>query len=276
MSEASDPNEPNVSFGDIAASTDPNEVQTQITDGSLQPTTLKQAFRMSLDKAYPNLKLTSEGAARVRTFVTNMRAGGSAGVVMICAGDNCEFKSACPLYKEKAAPVGEPCPLEATIIRDTRQELATLADLDTRNPIIRSYINELTSIAVIIWRCQMKMAYDYHDVMQQVPACVTPEGTVHTKPEASPILETLNQLSNRRSRLLKELAMTPEAKWRKEAAVGDKSGDSLSRSMAAKKAALQNAQKGILTTVIAPPAHVQLPGAVKPIQSDDEPDGDES
>jgi hypothetical protein len=271
MSDPVDPKAPvpSITLGDIASSTDPNSVQEQISDGTLVPVTLAQAYRNSIDKAYPNLKLTPEGARRVRSFVSNMRMGGSAGVILICASDdNCEFKAACPLYKEKAHPVGEPCPLEAMIVMDTRQELASMVDLDTKNPITRGYINELTQVAVLSWRCQMKLAYDYHDVMQQVPACVTPEGTVHTKPEASPIMEILNQLSIRRSRLLKELAQTEEAKWRREAAIGDKTGDSLSRSMAARKAALQGVQ-GILPNAIAPPAHVSLPGATIPSEKSD-------
>ena len=268
---------PSVTIGEIASSTDPNTVRDQISDGQLVPMTLAEAYRNSLDKAYPNLKLTPEGAHRVRAFVQNMRNGGSAGVLLICSGDDCEFKAACPLYKEKAHPLGETCPLEAMVVMDTRNELASIVDLDTKNPITRGYINELTQVAILTWRCQMKLAYDFHDVMQQVPAAVTPEGTVHTKPEASPILETLDRLSARRSRLLKELAMTPEAQWRREAAIGDKSGDSLSRSMAARKAQLQQVQ-GILPNAIAPPAHVSLPGAtsISPGTSDTKPESENS
>lgn len=259
---------PSITLGEVASATDPTHVQEKIEDGSLVPTTLAEAYRQSIDRAYPNIKLTPEGAKRVRTFVGNMRMGGSAGVLLICAGDACEFKAACPLYKEKAHPLGETCPLEAMVVMDTRQELASIVDLDTRNPITRGYINELTQIAMMMWRCQMKLAYDFHDIMQQVPAAVTPEGTVHTKPEASPVLDIMNQLSIRRSRLLKELAMTEEAKWRREAAVGDKTGDSLSRTLAARKQALQKAQ-GILPSAVAVPAHVQLPGHVSISPSND-------
>jgi hypothetical protein len=258
--------EADITLGEIASSTDPNLVRDQISDGKLVPTSLAEAYRNSLDKAYPNVKLTPAGAHRVRQFVSNMRMGGSAGVLLVCSGDDCEFKAACPLHAEKVAPVGESCPLEAMVVMDTRQELASLVDLDTKNPVIRGYINELTQVAILVWRCQMKLAYDFHDVMQQVPACVTPEGIVHTKPEASPILETLDRLSARRSRLLKELTQTPESLWRREAAVGNKVEDSLSRGMAARKAQLQKAT-GILPNVVAPPAHVQLPGAT-PIPSE--------
>lgn len=263
-----DPNapEPTITLGEIALSTDPNTVRDQISDGILVPTSLAEAYRSSLDKAYPKLRLTPAGAHKVRQFVSNMRMGGSAGVLLICSGDDCEFKAACPLYSEKVAPVGETCPLEAMVVMDTRQELASMVDLDTKNPITRGYINELTQVAILMWRCQMKLAYDFHDIMQQVPAAVTPEGTVHTKPEASPILETLDRLSARRSRLLKELALTEEAKWRREAAIGSKGDDSLSRQMASRKALLQQAQ-GILPSAIAPPAHVQLPG-MTPIPSE--------
>lgn len=256
--------EPDVSIGEIAAATDPQAVQSNADSGSLVPVTLAEAYRNSLDKAYPNLKLGPEGAKRVKAFISSMRMGGASGVLLVCTGDQCEFRYACPLYAEKAHPEGQPCPLEAMVVMDTRQELASIVDIDTRNPITRGYIGELVQIATLMWRCQMKLAFDFHDIMQEVPACVTPEGTVHTKPEISPIIEALDKLSTRRSRLLKELAMTEEAKWRREAAVGSKDKDSLSRAMAARKDAIQKAQ-GILPTVIAPPAHVQLPGSTVPI-----------
>jgi len=275
MSDSVDPKAPSISLGDIANSTDPSALQDQVADGSLVPTTLAEAYRNSLDKAYPNLKLTPEGANKVRRFVQNMRLGGSAGVLLICAGESCEFKAACPLFAEKVHPQGQTCPLEAMVVMDTRQELAGIVDLDTKNPIIRGYINELTQVAILMWRCQMKLAYDYHDIMQQVPALVTPEGIVHTKPEASPIIETMDRLSARRSRILKELALTEESKWRREAAIGDKTGDSLSRSMAARKTQLQGIQ-GILPNAIAPPAHVQLPGSTSISSGNQNPESEHS
>lgn len=251
--------ESTVKLSEITSETDPALIHSQVSSKDLVPMTLAEAYRSTIDKAYPDLKLTVSGAKKVKAFIQNMRLGGSSGVLLICAGDRCEFNVACPLYQEKVHPLDQPCPLEAIVVMDTRAELSSLVDLDTRNPIIRGYISELTQIATLMWRCQMKLAYDHHDVIQQVPAVVTPEGTVHTKSEASPLLEVLDRLSSRRSRILKELALTEESRWRREAALGQKSEDSLSRVQAARKAAIQNAQ-GILPTAIAPPAHVQLPG----------------
>lgn len=260
--------QPTVKLSEITSETDPEVIHRQALDRDLVPMTLAEAYRSTIDKAYPDLKLTVAGAKKVKAFITNMRMGGASGVLLICAGDRCEFNVACPLYQEKAHPVDQPCPLEAMVVMDTRAELSSLVDLDTRNPIIRGYIAELVQIATLMWRCQMKLAYDHHDVIQQVPAVVTPEGTVHTKSESAPLLEVLDRLSGRRSRILKELALTEESRWRREAALGAKSEDSLSRTQAARKAALQTAQ-GILPTAIAPPAHVQLPGVSKSIPSEE-------
>lgn len=254
--------EPTVKLSEITSETDPALAHALASSSALAPMSLAEAYRSTIEKAYPDLKLTVAGAKKVKAFVQNMRMGGASGVLLICAGDRCEFNVACPLYQEKAHPVDQPCPLEAMVVMDTRAELSSLVDLDTRNPVVRGYVSELVQIATLMWRCQMKLAYDHHDVIQQVPAVVTPEGTVHTKSESAPLLDVLDRLSNRRSRILKELALTEEARWRREAALGAKSEDSLSRTQAARKAALQSAQ-GILPTAIAPPAHVQLPGVTK-------------
>lgn len=244
---------PEVTLGEIADETDPDRVEP-----TEAPVSLAEAYRNSLDTRYPALKLTPSGARRVKEFVRNMRMGGPTGVLLQCTGEYCEYRSACPLYAEKAHPEGDACPLEAMVIMDTRQQLGKIVDLGVENPIIQRYINELCHIAQMEWRCQMKLAFDYHDVVQAVPAAVTPEGTVHTRPEASPLLDALDKLSSRRSRLLKELAQTEEAKWRREAALGEKGKDSLARQQAARRAAIQGKQ-GILPKAIPPPEHVQLP-----------------
>ena len=246
-----------VTLGEVVSTTDPSFIENEINSGAATPSTIPEAVQRQLDLVYPNLKLDLNAAKRVRQFIRNMRSGGSCGVILICAGEKCEYSAACPLFKEKVAPVGDSCPLEAMVIMDTRNDLSQILDLDQiKNPITRSYIAELTQIAVLMWRCQMKMAYDYHDIMQLVPAAVTPEGTVHTKPEMSPLIEVLDKLSARRSRLLKELAQTEEAKWRREAALGDKSKESLSRSLADRKKIIQGVQK--FPDVIEPPSHVKL------------------
>ena len=251
--------QPTIKLSQITSETDPATIHEVASDKDIAGTSLAEAYRDTIDKAYPELKLSVAGAKKVKSFIQNMRLGGASGVVLVCAGDRCEFNVACPLYQEKAHPLEQPCPLEAIVIMDTRAELSSLVELDTRNPIIRGYISELTNIATLMWRCQMKLAYDHHDVIQQVPTIVTPEGTVHTKSEASPILEILDRLSNRRSRILKELALTEESRWRREAALGQKSEDSLSRTQAARKAAIQGMQ-GILPSAMIPPSHVTLPG----------------
>lgn len=237
-----------ITLGDIASAADPDKL-----DESLP---VEDAYKQSLDKLYPGLTLTGDGAKRVGDFVKNLRAGGPTGVVLICANENCQFREACPLYAEKKAPQGFPCPLEGMVILYTREELAKIVDIDSEDPVTKRYIRELTHIATIEWRCQMHLAFEFHDILQSVPAAVSADGRVHFKVEANPIIDLLERLSKQRSRLLKELAITEEAKWRREAALGDRKKDSLSRIQAANKAAIQSAQ-GILPSVIEPPKHVK-------------------
>lgn len=220
------------------------------------PVSPQEAFRNTFNQTYPDIKLTPDQAREVKEFVTNLRLGGPAGVILICADNNCQYREACPLFKIGQAPKDKPCPLEATVIMSVREQLSNIISLDSKDPIIRNHINEICQIAALEWRCQMKLAFDFHDVMQQVPAAIDPQGGVHTKPEMSPVVLLINELSQRRSRLLKEITQTPEAKWRRQAALKEKEQDSLSRKQAAQRRILQEAQ-GILPSVVEPPKHVQ-------------------
>lgn len=234
----------------------------QLTEGS-EPLTYAEAFRKALDEKY-NVTLTQEEKKEVQSFMTGLRLGGPAGVGLICAGDQCDFKNACPLYQipngspvqttqvgsdgnpiivqPTKAPVGEPCPLEAAAIMETRLELSQMVELDTQNAVVRRYISEICQISALEWRANMKLAWDFHGVTQQVPAAVSPQGEVFMRAEISPAIELLEKLSTRRSRLLKELVIHPEAQYKKRVALKQSDGDSLSRAQAEKMSRLKEAK----------------------------------
>lgn len=217
-------------------------------------------YRKMLDDEYPTISLNHDQAKKVGKFISNLRAGGPAGIPLVCQGPECPFNQACPLYATKLskvmiirdergqekktqatlAPLGQSCPLEASYVMDTRDKLigSLYNEIDANDIIKKSYINELSSIAMMEWRCQMKLASEHPDVTQSVPGAVTPDGRVLWKMEVSPIIDLLERLSTRKSRLLNELVATPKEKYKKEHAVGKTGDDSLSRVQAAKKAEL--------------------------------------
>jgi hypothetical protein len=258
------------------------------------PQTLSEAFRRAIDERYEGLVLTKPEKKRVQGFMKGLRLGGSAGLPLICTGDYCDFRNACPLYEMKVgppkdtgkvdkggnpiffqvrkAPVGQPCPLEQSAVMHMRLMLSGyLRDEEMlAHPVIKTHINELCQIAALEWRCNMKLAYDFHGVTQEVPAAVSPQGEVYTRKEVSPVAELLERLSARRSRLLKELVMTPEAEYKKMAALKQTKDDSLSRRNAEVMAKLQAAEAPAVKEL---PEHVKT-GVLKDAPDDEETDGE--
>lgn len=238
-------------------------------------TVLTQLF----EEEYKSITLDKASAIRIAKSVNSLRRGGSAGQRLICAGENCDFNSACELFKTKlgpavqvkdpqtghinlqqdtAAPVGKICPLEEVVVQDARARyMLEFEDLSEDGlKVIEGYINDLCQIEMMSWRCGMVMSFDYANPLIQTPGAVTSDGRVIWKKEANPILEIQERLQQRKTRILVELTKTPREKYKKESAVGISGDDSLGRSQAAKKAALRESSKSL-------PQEMEVPDHVR-------------
>ena len=275
------------SLGDIVSATETTQVDGahQLPEGNeLLPVVAGNSndlLKRMFNEEYQDVSLSRTDATRIAKSFHSLRRGGSAGIRLICAGDNCEFKDACELWKTKtgppihikdpqtgqvvieqatAAPEGKPCPLEEVIVQDSRaryslefQDLLNNAD----PKVIEGYINDLIQIETMVWRCSMCMAFDYANPIIQSPGAVTSDGRVIWKPEANPILEIQERLQQRKTRILNDLVKTPREKYKKEHAVGIQGDDSLGRSQAARKAALKQATGKSLPDQMGIPEHVK-------------------
>ena len=254
--------------------------------GALVPTTgpktMAEIFRNSLDEEYPEIIMTETDAKRIGSFIANIRQGGSSGVRLVCAGDRCDYCGACELFRTKVgeptsvrdpqtgrvhiqqetlAPAGKTCPLEAVVVMETRSKYQhEFEDVDCDEAVKQQYISDLCQIAMLEWRCNMLLGFDHHGVTQTVPGAVTSDGKVVWKQELSPIIEMLDKLSTRRSRLFHELVKSPRERYKKEHAVGRTGGDSLSRAMAAKREKLRSATQGKDIDALPVPEGYELPG----------------
>lgn len=266
--------EPNKDFGDVLQNTDSPPISTDQTS-STQLAVFNQLFHETIVNEYSDLQLSPVEAGKLQKFMSQLRVGGSAGVRLVCHGDNCSYRKACPLWQTKQppmtvpnssnpgstmtilphkAPQGRACPIEQTVVLDVFTQLQTDPDIEISNPVHRSFITELCQIAALEWRCNMLLAADHHDVLQEVPAAISPTGDLYTKFEKNPILEALQWLGERRSRIFKELTVSPESKARRMALEGDNREKSLSRRQAAARAALKEAEK---SETMAVPEHVK-------------------
>lgn len=224
-------------------------------------------FAEEIEERYADVRLAKAEADELRRFMSGLRRGGSAGVRLICAGHNCDFRKACPLHKMKVgeratkvpdpddpgrlvdavvpvtkAPVGRPCPIEQTVVLDAVAAYSAHPDVDVDNPVHRSYVGELAQLAALEWRCDMLLAFDHQNVVSEVPAAISPLGKLYTKFEKNPVFDVLRDVQDRRSRIFKELTLSREAEAKRRALEGG-GEDSLSRKQAAARAAIKSAER---------------------------------
>jgi hypothetical protein len=283
------------SLGDVMSATEPIQgdgaygdsdgtVGPEVPGSDLLPVTTgspQELLKRLFDEEYKAVVLEEDDALRVAKSIHSLRRGGSAGQRLICAGDNCEFREGCELWKTKvgpsvstrdpqtgqvtcqqatAAPEGKSCPLEEIIVQDARTRYATeFADIMTeKDPkVVEGYINDLCQIEMMVWRCNMVMSFDYANPLIQTAGAVTSDGRVIWTPAANPILEIQERLQQRKTRILNDLVKTPREKYKKEHAVGNQGDDSLGRAQAARKAQLKEITGKSLPDQMELPAHVK-------------------
>jgi len=203
------------------------------------------------DEVYPDLELTHDQAKNLGRVVFNLKHGGSAGVGLICKGDECQLRHACVLWNEKTdegieikdrvtgktllkqstlAPKDKPCPLEAMVIANARDRyIEEFKDIRVAEIVLEGYINDLCQIAMLEWRCLMLLSKDHHGVLTKVPGAVTADGNVIYKKELSPVVDYLDRLTSRKTKILTDLVKTPREIYKKQQALGKKETDSASQ-----------------------------------------------
>lgn len=246
-------------------------------DGIESPSVLEKVhelFRVEFGKEYPELNFNEDEAEDVRKYLSNLRTGGASGIGLICSGDHCEYRHACPLWKQKVgepyeakdannntymkqdtkAPEGRLCPLERMVVMDTRLQLTTYEHIKASDPVHRGYINELCQLAAQEWRVNMLLAYRHHGVTTKVPAAISPLGDVYTKREMNQLFEVQERINKRRSQIMKELTISPEALYKRQIAEQDNDDDSISKRNAEARRRLKELTKAEVVPI---PDHVK-------------------
>lgn len=234
-------------------------------------------------------RFTQEQAKYITGYLTRLRKLGSAGIALICAGDDCEYRHACPLWQIKdgppvqmkdpkdsnksiyiqktKAPVGHSCPLESAVIMDCYAGYTSHSAVDMSNPVHVNYIRELCAIGSAEWRINMLLAYSSHGMQVEVPAAVSVDGVVYTRPAINELVDLLDRLSKRRSKILDSLTINPSIEYkRKIAETKDKSPDSHAIVQSQRKAAIERARKGVMEI----PDHVKNSEIYKEAHKDNE------
>ena len=131
-------------------------------------------------------------------------------IPMNCEGARCIFASTCPLLKENLAPVGNPCPIEMSIVAQFTSEYMNQLDVVPDNLVEVSMIRDLVDQEVQYIR-KTKLLAKEHFIQENVIG-IDNNGQPIIKKELHLAVELEDRLHKRRKDLRNQLLATREAK----------------------------------------------------------------
>jgi hypothetical protein len=196
------------------------------------------------------LVLTEEEKKMVTVGMKRLSTGLRASMPITCYGEKCPFKRQCPLYKIGKAPVGKDCPIESMLL-----DLYTkryIDEFDVTSDLM-SEVTTMTMLAathVLEMRAFMLLGRENEEDEGEPTGLI--RNVVGYDDDEKPIVQlqehpAYNQLERAwrwRKNLLESLVGTRKEKYKRDAAMQDRQGDSVSQSAANLKSTIDK-----LTTI---------------------------
>jgi len=205
--------------------------------------TLKLILEAGADD-YSDIELTEAEERDLARTLKKMATGAAAFAPMKCAGPECPFASDCPLQQIGKAPIDRPCLLEETMLKEAVLNYVSEYEVDPNNFTELGICTELSEIEVLQWRLNMALRRPENAglVTEQTIAIDHRTQETITQLQVSPIFEQKQKLSNRKSKLVKLMVGDRQEKYKKEAALKQKTDEDASSQMAAVKQQLRDLQ----------------------------------
>jgi hypothetical protein len=205
---------------------------------------------------YSQVNLNKAEAGQLTRQLRRMSTGSAQFAPMECAGADCPFARRCPLVQMKdspdshirhgKAPVGQQCLLEVTMLRDGTLNLLREYEVDPNNFTEFNLVTEIAEIEILQWRLNMLLSRPENAslVLDQVVG-VGQDGSPIVQQQVSPIFEQKQKLANRKTKLIKLMVGDRQEKYKKEAALKQKTEADASSTMAEVKKNLRVLQTEI-------------------------------
>lgn len=172
---------------------------------------LKEFESLRPDLFFPE-SWSSEDKEKAAELVRPQRTKTSmfSSIPMNCEGSKCTFANTCPLLKENLAPVGNPCPIEMSIVAEFTAEYMDQLDVQPDNLVEVSMIRDLVDQEVQYIRKTKLLAKE--DFIQENVIGVDQDGQPIMKKELHLAVDLEDKLHKRRKDLRNQLLATREAK----------------------------------------------------------------
>ena len=175
-------------------------------------------------------KFTDESAKQAKDEVNVIRQGNFTLMPRICTGlDACPYRHICPFRSN--LPIDLQCPLEISIVGDrVTGYIEEFGITELRMTSSRTLVERLVELDLLDARTSaMLSAARSQNILINQTMTITPAGDEITQEITSPILDLKERISREKMKLLSTLVGTPEAKYKKAAALKETDSDDYSK-----------------------------------------------
>lgn len=170
----------------------------------------------------------------------------------------------CPLQQIGKAPIGKACLIETQLQNEWTRRYIEQYDVDPDNITEVSFCTELAEIEILLRRLNLSLAKpENSELVTDQTVGIGRDGTPVVQKQLSPFMETKDRLQNRRSKIIKLMVGDRQEKYKKEAALKQKTETDPSSKMALMRKQLENLQRN-MNTIEKSPVNLLSPAVLTP------------
>jgi hypothetical protein len=197
-------------------------VEQKFYSGSLQP-----IIQNYLPEGFT---LTEQELKVVRQGVRNLSTGIRAAIPITCYGDSCPFKTNCPFFKIGKLPVGKNCPVEAILMDTFTKRYIDEYEVSADDMSEVSMMSMLAVVHILEMRALVILAKEMEEGKGNPTGLV--KNVVGYNTDDQPIVQLQEHPANQqlerawrwRRNLLESMVGTRKEKYKKDAALKERSG----------------------------------------------------
>ncbi len=195
---------------------------------------------------YGDIVLSKEDALMVHRRLIGVKWGGAAAKVpLMCGGEEvCPFSDECPFVELHKIPVGRKCPIEKELIAYWVSKYMDEFEVDQANQSEISLITELAELDIYDYRASLLLSQPENaDMMQQIVVGVNADGNPIYNEDIHKAFELKERVKRRKQLILESLVGTRREKYKRDAALKQRTVDDPSTQASTLKKKLDEALK---------------------------------
>jgi hypothetical protein len=175
------------------------------------------------EEEYEGLSFSSEEMEVIGRSISRLSIGSITTIPMRCSWDNCILAASCPFYKlGKKEIKGKNCLLELSIIKELLTGYLLEYEVSGEDITDRLLLQELVEKEILLMRINALISLDPSMTIEEV-AGISPRGDAYYKKTIEPLLDLKLRIESEKRKIIKLMVGDRQEKYKKQAALREKS-----------------------------------------------------